>query len=46
MYIPLYWQYDPKYPLGQSQRGEDHKLITHVPPFLHAGLQSTENVYI
>ena len=42
MYIPLYWQCDPLYPLGQSQRGEDQKLVTHVPPFIHAGLQSTE----
>ena len=29
------------YPLGQLQR-EYQKLVTHVPPFLHVGLQSTE----
>ena len=42
--IPLFWQEDPVYPLGQTQVAEIDE-IWHVPPFRQAGLQTAEGKY-
>ena len=38
-YLPLLWQCDPVYPLGQTQRAYEEEGM-HVPPFKQAGIQA------